>query len=141
MDRASLARPTPFDRSVINRSTDVGDLIVSGSGRRLFIVDQQDPLRVYVHVPENFARQVQVRAKADLSFDEFPGRVFPATVVTTSEAVDPSNRTHLVELHVPNPANELWRGAYTEVHFHLERTGPLSRSLLIHFCSGTAPRP
>src|SRR5258708_20207550 len=41
----------PFDGIVINSSTDVGDLIVSGSGRRLFIVDQQDPLRVYVHVP------------------------------------------------------------------------------------------
>jgi RND family efflux transporter MFP subunit len=113
----------PFDGIVINRSTDVGDLIVSGSGGRLFIVDQQDPLRVYVHVPENFARQVQVGTKADLSFDEFPGRVFPATVVTTSDAVDPSNRTHLVELHVPNPANELWPGAYTEVHFHLESAG------------------
>jgi RND family efflux transporter MFP subunit len=86
-------------------------------------VDQQDPLRVYVHVPENFAREVQVGTKADLSFDEFPGRVFPATVVTTSDAVDPTNRTHLVELHVPNPANELWPGAYTEVHFHLESAG------------------
>jgi RND family efflux transporter MFP subunit len=113
----------PFDGIVINRSTDVGDLIVSGSGLRLFIVDQQDPLRVYVHVPENFAREVQVGTKADLSFDEFPGRVFPATVVTTSDAVDPTNRTHLVELHVPNPANELWPGAYTEVHFHLESAG------------------
>ena len=115
----------PFDGIVINRSTDVGDLIVSGSGRRLFIVDQQDPLRVYVHVPENFARQVQVGTKADLSFDEFPGRLFPANVVTTSEAVDPTNRTHLVELQVPNPANELWPGAYTEVHFHLESAGTL----------------
>jgi RND family efflux transporter MFP subunit len=113
----------PFDGIVINRSTDVGDLIVSGSGLRLFIVDQQDPLRVYVHVPENFARQVQVGTKADLSFDEFPGRVFSATVVTTSDAVDPTNRTHLVELQVPNPAYELWPGAYTEVHFHLESAG------------------
>jgi len=113
----------PFDGIVINRSTDVGDLIVSGSGKKLFIVDQQDPLRVYVHVPENFARQVQEGTKANLSFDEFPGRLFPATVVTTSKAVDPSNRTHLVELHVPNPTHELWPGAYTEVHFHIESAG------------------
>ena len=113
----------PFDGIVINRSTDVGDLVVSGSGKRLFVVDQQDPLRVYVHVPENFARQVQVGTKAYLSFDEFPGRLFPATVVTTSKAVDPTNRTHLVELHVPNPAHELWPGAYTEVHFHIESAG------------------
>ena len=62
--------------------------------------------------------------KADLSFEEFPGRLFPATVVTTSSAVDPTNRTHLVELHMPNPSNALWPGAYTVVHFHLESVGP-----------------
>jgi membrane fusion protein (multidrug efflux system) len=113
----------PFDGIVINRSTDVGDLVVSGSGKRLFIVDQEDPLRLYVHVPEDFARQVENGTKANLSFDEFPGRLFPATVVTTSKSVDPSNRTHLVELHVPNPAHELWPGAYAEVHFHIESVG------------------
>ena len=113
----------PFDGIVINRSTDIGDLIVSGSGHKLFIVDQENPLRVYVHVPESFAEEVQVGTKADLSLDEFPGRLFPATVVTTSNAVDPTNRTHLVELHVPNPSNELWPGAYTEVHFHLDSVG------------------
>jgi RND family efflux transporter MFP subunit len=113
----------PFDGIVINRSTDIGDLIVSGSGKKLFIVDQENPLRVYVHVPENFAEEVQVGTKADLSLDEFPGRLFSATVVTTSSAVDPTNRTHLVELHVPNPSNELWPGAYTEVHFHLNSVG------------------
>jgi RND family efflux transporter MFP subunit len=118
----------PFDGIVINRSTDIGDLIVSDSGKKLFIVDQEDPLRVYVHVPENFAEEVQVGSKADLSFDEFAGRLFSATVVTTSSAVDPTNRTHLVELHVPNPSNELWPGAYTVVHFHIESVG---RSLMI----------
>ena len=113
----------PFDGIVINRSTDIGDLIVSGSGHKLFIVDQENPLRVYVHVPESFAEEVQVGTKADLRLDEFPGRLFPATVVTTSNAVDPTNRTHLVELHVPNPSNDLWPGAYTEVHFHLDSVG------------------
>src|SRR6202045_478349 len=116
---------SPFDGIVINRSTDIGDLIVSNSGKKLFIVDQQNPLRVYVHVPESFATEVQVGTKADLSFDEFPGRLFAATVVTTSNAVDPTNRTHLVELHVPNPANELWPSAYTEVHFHLDSAGSI----------------
>ncbi len=123
LDTMQSSYLAPFDGIVINRSTDIGDLIVSSSGKKLFIVDQQNPLRVYVHVPESFATEVQVGTKADLSFDEFPGRLFPATVVTTSNAVDPTNRTHLVELHVPNPANELWPGAYTEVHFHLDGAG------------------
>ena len=113
----------PFDGIVISRSTDIGDLIVSGSGQKLFIVARENPLRVYVSVPENFAKQVQVGTKADLSLDEFPGRLFPATVVTTSNAVNPTNRTQLTELQVPNPSNELWPGAYTEVHFHLDSVG------------------
>jgi RND family efflux transporter MFP subunit len=113
----------PFDGIVISRSTDIGDYVAANSGQKLFIVDQENPLRVYVSVPENFAKQVQVGTKADLSLDEFPGRLFPATVVTTSDAVNPSNRTQLVELQVPNPSDELWPGAYTEVHFHLSSPG------------------
>jgi membrane fusion protein, multidrug efflux system len=113
----------PFDGIVVSRSTDIGDYIGANSGQKLFVVDQENPLRVYVCVPENFAKQVQVGAKADLSLDEFPGRLFPATVVTTSDAINPSNRTQLVELQVPNPSYELWPGAYTEVHFHLSSPG------------------
>jgi membrane fusion protein, multidrug efflux system len=112
----------PFDGIVISRSTDIGDY-VSGAGQKLFIVDQENPLRVYVSVPENFAKQVQVGAKADLSLDEFPGRLLPATVITTSNAVNPTNRTQLVELQVPNPSFKLWPGAYAEVHFHLNSAG------------------
>src|SRR6201998_1956273 len=113
----------PFDGIVTSRSTDIGDYVAANAGQKLFIVDREDPLRVYVSVPENFAKQVQVGSKADLSLDEFPGRLFPATVVTTSNAVNPTNRTQLVELHVPNPSYELWPGAYTEVHFHLNSVG------------------
>jgi len=112
----------PFDGIVTSRSTDIGDY-VSGSGQKLFIVDQENPLRVYVCVPENFAKQVHVGTKADLSLDEFPHRFFPAAVVTTSDAVNPTNRTELVELQVPNPSFKLWPGAYAEVHFRLNSAG------------------
>src|SRR5258708_2593080 len=112
----------PFDGIVTSRSTDIGDY-VSGAGQKLFIVDQENPLRVYVSVPENFAKQVQVGTKADLSLDEFPGRLFPAAVITISNAVNPTNRTQLVELQVPNPSFKLWPGAYAEVHFHLNSAG------------------
>ena len=118
----------PFDGVVTSRNTDIGALINSGSGNALFRVAQVNPLRVYVSVPENFGKEVHVGTDADLSFDEFPGRHFPATVVTTSSAIDPTTRTLLTELQVPNRSNELWPGAYTVVHFHLTSTG---KSLLI----------
>jgi RND family efflux transporter MFP subunit len=113
----------PFDGILTSRNTDIGALITSGSANPLFTVAQVDPLRVYVSVPENFGREVQIGNTADLSFDEFPGRLFPAKVVATSGAIDPSTRTLLTELEVPNPSNELWPGAYTIAHFHLQSSG------------------
>jgi RND family efflux transporter MFP subunit len=118
----------PFDGVVTNRNTDIGALINSGSGNALFRVAQVNLLRVYVSVPENFGKEIHVGTDADLSFDEFPGRRFPASVVTTSSAIDPTTRTLLTELQVPNRSNELWPGAYTVVHFHLMSTG---KSLLV----------
>jgi RND family efflux transporter MFP subunit len=113
----------PFDGIVISRTTDIGDYVPANSGKKLFIVDQEDPLRGYVCVPENFAKQVQVGSKVDVSLDEFPDRLIPATVVTKSDAINPSNCTQLVELRIPNPSYALWPGAYTEVHFHLPSAG------------------
>ena len=113
----------PFDGIVTSRNTDIGALITSGSANPLFTVAQVDPLRVYVSVPENFGREVQIGTTADLSFDEFPGRLFPAKVVATSGAIDPSTRTLLTELEVPNPSNELWPGAYTIAQFNLQSGG------------------
>ncbi|HYZ73519.1 MAG TPA: efflux RND transporter periplasmic adaptor subunit [Chthoniobacterales bacterium] len=118
----------PFDGVVTSRNTDIGALINSGSGNALFRVAEVNPLRVYVSVPENFGKEVHAGTDADLSFDEFPGRHFPATVVTTSSAIDPTTRTLLTELQVPNRSNELWPGAYAVVHFHLTNTG---KSVLI----------
>ena len=78
----------PFDGVVTSRNTDIGALINSGSGNTLFTVAQLNPLRVYVSVPENFGKEVHVGTNAELSFDELPGRHFPATVVTTANAID-----------------------------------------------------
>jgi RND family efflux transporter MFP subunit len=113
----------PFDGVVTSRNTDIGALINSGSANTLFTVAQVNPLRVYVNVPENFGQEVHVGTDADLSFDEFPGRHFSATVVTTSGAIDPTTRTLLTQLQIPNRSNELWPGAYTVVHLHLTSTG------------------
>jgi RND family efflux transporter MFP subunit len=125
----------PFDGIVTARNTDIGALISpqdfkrnSGYADALFVVAQVNPLRVYVSVPEKFSDEVHVGTEADLSFDELPGRHFPAKVVTTSGAIDPTTRTLLTELEVPNPSNELLPGAYTVVHLHLTSTG---KSLLI----------
>jgi len=118
----------PFDGIVTSRNTDIGALVNSGSGNPLFTVAQIKPLRVYINVPENMAQDVAVGASAELRFNEFPGREFAGKVVRTAGAIDPSSRTLLTEVDVPNESGELFPGAYTQVRLV---TGGNNRSVLI----------
>jgi RND family efflux transporter MFP subunit len=118
----------PFDGTVTARNTDIGALINAGSGSPLFIISQVSPLRVYVNVPESLAASVKAGTKANLTFSSFPGADFPAEVVATAGAIDPTTRTLLTQLAVPNSDGKLFPGAYTSVHFQLESD---SQSLLV----------
>jgi RND family efflux transporter MFP subunit len=112
----------PFDGIVTSRNTDVGALINSGSGNALFTMVQISPLRIYVTVPESFSHSVHPGTQADLTFNEFPNRHFAATVVRTAGAIDPTTRSLLTELQVPNKTDELFPGAYAQVRLQTEST-------------------
>jgi RND family efflux transporter MFP subunit len=113
----------PFEGVITARNTDIGALIDSGSsgGTRteLFHIAQPDKLRVYVNVPEAYSQAAKPGLTADLALSEFPGRLFPGTLVRTSQAIDQSTRTLLVEIRVNNPTGTLLSGAYAEVHLKL----------------------
>ena len=110
----------PFDGIVTSRNTDVGALVNSGSGNAPFVMAQTSPLRVYVSVPESFAHDVREGTRADLTFTAFPNRHFPATVVRTAGAIEPTSRTLLTELQVPNKSGELLPGYYAQVQLQTE---------------------
>lgn len=113
----------PFDGIVTARNVDVGALIDAGSSggpaKELFHVAQADRLRVYVNVPQAYAQQVRAQQTAFLTLTETPSRHFPGTVARTSGAVDPQQRTLLVEVDVDNRNGDLLPGAYAQVHFAL----------------------
>ena len=111
----------PFDGVVTARNTDVGNLINAGqsSGAQLFRVADTSRLRIYVQVPEHYAPLIKPDLEAQLRFNEHPGTSFPAKVVRTAQALDPTLRTLQVELQVDNRKGELFPGAYAEVHFKL----------------------
>jgi len=112
-----------FEGVITARNTDIGALIDSGSsgGTRteLFHIAQPDKLRVYVNVPEAYSQAAKPGLSADLALSEFPGRLFPGTLVRTAHAIDQTTRTLLVEIRVNNPTNTLLSGAYAEVHLKL----------------------
>jgi RND family efflux transporter MFP subunit len=112
----------PFDGVITLRKTDFGDLVNAGNagaGRELFHISQNNIVRVFVSVPEEFSNQVKPGTKASMDLTELPSRHFAAAVTRTTDAIDASSRTLTVELDVPNPSGELLPGAYANVHFQL----------------------
>ena len=132
----------PFDGVITARNTDVGHLINSGAGTpatELFHIAAIQTLRVYINVPQDYSQSARVRLKADLEFQEFPGRRFQGTLVRTAESIDVASRTLLVEVDVDNRNGELLPGAYAQVHLKVPtsvRTLELPVSALIFRSQG-----
>jgi RND family efflux transporter MFP subunit len=110
----------PFDGIVTTRNTDIGAFVPSGSGIQLFRVARISPLRVYVVVPQSLSRFIKIGQEAELSVNEYPGRVFPGHVVSTAGAINSSAKRLLTELEVPNPTEELLPGTYVQVTLQVQ---------------------
>src|SRR5262249_15881374 len=76
--------------------------------------------RVYVNVPEEYSQGVKPgETVADVTLSEFPGKRFPGRLARTSEAINATTRTLLVEVDIENPGGTLLSGSYTEVHLKI----------------------
>ena len=113
----------PFDGVITARNTDIGQLIDSGSsggpGRELFHIASVKKLRAYVNVPQDYSRNAKPGLVADLTFPDLPGKRIPGKLVSTSDSIDPSSRTLLVQFEVDNANGELLPGAYAALHLKL----------------------
>jgi RND family efflux transporter MFP subunit len=110
----SFARVTsPFAGAVTARTVERGALVSPSTP--LFKVSANDPVRVFVQVPQDVAPTVRVDLPADITVREYSGRVFKGTVAHAAGALEPSSRTMSTEVRVPNPKGELLTGMYTQV--------------------------
>src|SRR5882724_4850178 len=117
----------PFDGVITVRNVDPGSLISAGSTSgttELFTLAQVDVLRIFVFVPQSYAPDIKAGQKSNVSVRELPGRVFQGTVTRTAGAIDPTSRTLLTEVHVPNPDGLLLSGSYATVRFKVQRPNP-----------------
>ncbi len=113
----------PFDGVITVRNVDVGALVSTGT-TLLYRIAQTETLRTYVNVPQDNANAVHAGQPAQLTLSNFPGRRFPGAVARTANALDPANRTMLVEVDVPNPSGVLFPGMYAEVELGNARPHP-----------------
>jgi RND family efflux transporter MFP subunit len=112
----------PFDGVITARNTDIGALINAGAnapGQELFHLAAINTLRVYVAIPEVYARAAQPGATATLTLNAFPGEVFQGTLVRHANSIDLASRTLLAEIDVDNTNGQLMPGAYVLVRLRL----------------------
>jgi RND family efflux transporter MFP subunit len=117
----------PFDGTITERKIDVGNLVTAGSTTTttpLYRMTQNDPLRVFVDVPQSAAEELmkqgvpaQVR-----STNTAPG-VFSGKIARSAESINPQARTMRVEVDLPNADNALVPGMYVTVAFDLPARG------------------
>lgn len=113
----------PFDGVITLRNVDSGALVNSGT-TLLFRIAQTNALRMYLNVPQTNASSVHRGDTASLTVSNLPGRTFNGTVARTADSLDPSSRTLLVEVHVPNPDGVLLPGMYAQVKLNSPRVNP-----------------
>jgi RND family efflux transporter MFP subunit len=130
----------PFDGIVTARNTDIGDYVPAGSGTALFRMAATSVLRVYVTVPQAFSSLVKAGEQAQLTVNEFPGQTFPAHVVSTAGAINPTSKRLLTELEAANPTGAPLPGAYvqTTLDIPIDGHGVLVPAVSLLF-EGTQP--
>jgi RND family efflux transporter MFP subunit len=110
----------PFDGVITVRNVDVGALVNSGN-TLLYRIAQTGTLRLYVNVPQVYSGVIHVGQQAQLTVSNLPERTFRGTVARTANALDPTSRTLLVEVQVPNSDGALLPGMYTQVDLRSSR--------------------
>ena len=110
----------PFDGVITARNTDIGALIGSGANaKELFHIASMNRVRIFVNVPQLYARAARLDTAADIEVQELPGHKFTGRVSRTAQAIDPESRTLLVEIDLDNPRGEILPGSFAQVHLKL----------------------
>lgn len=114
----------PFSGVVTARYVDPGKLIPQATGGTttetpIIAMATLHPVRVYTNVPQSVAPFIEDRDPATVTVTDYPQRVFDGSVTRHPNALDPTTRTMLVEVDLPNQDTALYPGMYARVHLEI----------------------
>ena len=114
----------PFDGVVTQRNVNQDDFIQPSStgakGVPLYVVDQVDPVRVFINVPGADAAWVKDGDPVSLRLQGAGGEPFQGKVTRNARSLDPRSRTLRTEIDLPNPDGKLLPGMYVEASIVVE---------------------
>lgn len=117
----------PFDGIVTRRNVDTGHFVQPAAGgtkgEPLFIVEETDPVRVFVDVPEGEAAWVRDGQTARVRLRDLGGEEVTGRVTRTAGVLSPQARTLRTEIDLPNADGRLRPGMFVHVAIVVERTG------------------
>ncbi|MDB5351389.1 MAG: macA 2 [Planctomycetota bacterium] len=114
----------PYDGVITQRNVSPGDYLQPGGGaqgRPLFVVEQTDPVRVFVGVPELASFFIHDQDTAIIRFQAIPGATREGKVVRSGFSLNPSTRTLQTEIDIPNADGHLHPGWYVTVSITIDR--------------------
>ena len=114
----------PYPAVITQRNVSPGDYLQPGggsNGRPLFVLEQTDPVRVFVGVPELASFFIHPGDTALIRFQALPGVTRQGQVVRTGFSLNPSTRTLQTEIDIPNTDGHLHPGWYATVTIAVER--------------------
>jgi len=119
-DRISfLAVKAPFNGIITKRLLDNGALVQSGlsnpGASAIYEVQQINPIRLTIPLPEVDASTIKNGMGATVSFPSLPGKTFQGKVSRTADALDPESGTMQTEIDIPNANGEIKPGIYAYV--------------------------
>jgi RND family efflux transporter MFP subunit len=117
----------PYTGTITERRIDIGNLVTAGSSSGttlLYRMAQDDPIRIFVDVPQNAAPDLmKIGVPAKILTGDASVAPIDGAITRTSDAIDPQARTFRAELDIPNSDGRLLPGLYVQVAFELRNNG------------------
>jgi len=113
LDYASLR--APFQGIVSMRHLDEGAYVTTNTP--VYTILQIDPLFAVVDCPERFFPLLNIGAKADVTVDALPGKIFHGTLLRVPPSIDSKNRAARLEITINNPEFTLKPGMFARATF------------------------
>src|SRR5690606_39004057 len=114
----------PFDGVITDRNISVGALAGTQSGKPLFLMAQDNRLRLTLSLPEKHAAAASQNTRAVFTVSSQPGKSFEAVLSRSSNLLDEQDRSLTLEFDIDNVSGELHGGDYAQAKVTLQRKNP-----------------